>query len=325
MKRTRVNGLQLAEVIPYVDGEPPEWIPLFPAGELVQARDGRFWRKDAEKIAAAFAARAQDLVLDWEHASERGWGEAPAAAWITEVQVRDGGAIWGKTQWTASGAGSVQSRDYRFISPAFLVDPDTGEILELTSAALTNRPALTMPALTEREEEDVSLIKLFAELGSAHTEEAALKKVVELKSELAEAKAKAATPPLDQFVPRADFAAMTARAEKAEGEVRATAERAKSDRIEAALAAAVKDGKITPATLDYHRRQCAQEGGLAAFEQLVAALPAHVVPSGLDGKPVPQADTFDADTKALCASLGITREQYEKSQAQIKERDTQRQ
>ena len=43
----------------------------------------------------------------------------------------------------------IQADEYRYISPVFSFDPETGAVLELKSAALTNYPALDgMDAVT---------------------------------------------------------------------------------------------------------------------------------------------------------------------------------
>ncbi|NJO56570.1 MAG: hypothetical protein HC834_09820 [Rhodospirillales bacterium] len=49
----------------------PDWIELLPAGPVITGRDGRAWNlPDPQALIAAFAARNQPLVVDWEHASE---------------------------------------------------------------------------------------------------------------------------------------------------------------------------------------------------------------------------------------------------------------
>lgn len=128
---------------------PPEWIELVPAGPVVSAVDGRKFRNtNPQKVVERFNADPNDLPIDYEHASEikgpKG-EEAPAAGWITKLEVREG-AIWARVEWTPRGVASLSTREYRYLSPAFMHGKD-GEIIEFTSAGLTNRPALRMPAL----------------------------------------------------------------------------------------------------------------------------------------------------------------------------------
>jgi len=132
-----------------VNGEPPEWIELIPAGAEIDALDGRkFLNADPASIVAKFAAHPYDIPIDYEHASEiKGpKGEpAPAAGWINQLEVRNG-AVWGHVKWTEKGKSSLLSQEYRYLSPAFLHSKKM-EIMSLVSAGLTNRPALVLKAL----------------------------------------------------------------------------------------------------------------------------------------------------------------------------------
>jgi phage I-like protein len=78
-------------------------------------------------------------------------GTAPAAGWITQLQVRDGGSVWGKVEWTDLGLEAVGKKRYRGISPVFAYDKDSGRALGLASAALTNNPNLDLVALNARQ------------------------------------------------------------------------------------------------------------------------------------------------------------------------------
>ena len=141
---------QIAAAAVEIPAGAPEWIMLMPAGRL-DARDGRRWRlTDADAVVAATHARAgsTDLVIDYEHqtkySSENGQ-PAPAAGWITELEAR-AGALWARTRWTDQAAAALRAREYRYLSPWFMHTPD-GVVTCLSGAALTNTPALDMPAL----------------------------------------------------------------------------------------------------------------------------------------------------------------------------------
>lgn len=72
-------------------------------------------------------------------------------------------------------------------------------------------------------------------------------------------------------------------------------------------------GKITPATVDYHRAQCSQEGGLERFAAFVAAAPAIGDPSGLDGKQAPAGATaMNAEQRQVMEMFGNTPEDIAK-------------
>lgn len=99
-----------------------------------------------------YATKNQKVVVDFEHASEAeahqlASGGAPAAAWITALEMRNNNTeLWGLFEWTDPDIqAAVRAKKYRFISPAFTLKTrhrETGEQIGayLRSAALTNNP-----------------------------------------------------------------------------------------------------------------------------------------------------------------------------------------
>lgn len=326
--------LALCKVSPSGDGKAPEWIELVPAGDVVAAVDGRkFKNPNPQRIVDAFRAYKLDLPIDYEHSSERkgpNGDEAPAAGWITELEVRNG-SIWGRVDWTPKGTASLTGREYRYISPAFMHTKD-GTITELVSAGLTNKPALNqlaaVAARLQGESMDPKLLKLLGLSESATVEQvlAACQAMADkgvkldadlaaLKTELATARVaveKASAPDLNKFVPRADYDAALARATTAEKAV--TDEKALKAKIEieTEIEAALKAGKITPATADYHRASCAREGGLALFRDFVKSAPV-VAGDGKVKEPAAGGGAGDALTEAelaIATRCGMTPETF---------------
>lgn len=130
---------------------------LFPDGPFA-ARDGRpasmtdgaltAWRMDANIAAAVVAlaeARATPLPVDYEHqlilAKQNGQA-APASGWIESVAYVPGRGLFAAVGWTAKARQHISADEYRYISPVFRFDKDTGAVLEILSVALTNNPAL---------------------------------------------------------------------------------------------------------------------------------------------------------------------------------------
>jgi phage I-like protein len=239
-------------------GPAPEWLELIPAGQSVVGRDGRKWLNDRpQEVLAAFNADARDLVIDTEHATQlkAPKGEpAPAAGWVKALEARNAGAIWGRVEWTPAGALAVANREYRYISPVFTYEEHSGRIAQLVSIGLTNRPNLRLTALNQigrsRPQEEEMLKKLLLALGLAEnaTEEQALNAIGTLRTDLATALNRAKTPDLQLFVPRADYDQVQTRAINAE---KALADRAQAEQeaeIARVIDAALKAGKITPAT-----------------------------------------------------------------------------
>lgn len=158
----------IAARISPVDTVVPGRIQLFPAG-IFTARDGRpgtlkgvkarTWvvtPEIATKVIALWQARETPLVVDYEHqtmhATENG-KPAPAAGWIESLEATPEG-IYATVKWTDAARAYIQRDEYRYISPVFRFDPETGAVLELKSAALTNYPALDgMDTVTARTED----------------------------------------------------------------------------------------------------------------------------------------------------------------------------
>lgn len=314
---------------------PPDWVELIPAGVDVHAVDGRkFKNPNPQAVVEAFARSHTDIPLDWEHATEKKapkGEEAPAAGWIVELQVRDGGAIWGRVNWNARGAASVSSKEYRYISPAFH-HGKAGDIQEIVSAGLTNRPALRLAELAQYQGDsmDPELLKMLGLSEGATPQDvaAAVKalkdKATEAMSEMEKAKAEASekekelaearsrNPGLDKFVPRADFDAAQARVKTLEEKMATAARESLEATISVEIDAALKSGKITPATKDFYVATCRADGGLEKFREFVKAAPTIASPEPLiEGKP-PGADkvALTAQEREACATMGITEDEY---------------
>ncbi|MGU5583286.1 phage protease [Aeromonas hydrophila] len=132
----------------------PEWVQIMPSGPEIKGLDGRKWNmKDPAKLIDMFKNMGLPLVIDYEHGQELKapeGEEAPAAGWIEDLELRNG-ELWAKVSWTERAAKAINSREYRFLSPAFAYDASM-EILSLSSVALTNKPNLVMTALNSREQ-----------------------------------------------------------------------------------------------------------------------------------------------------------------------------
>lgn len=145
-------------------GPPPDWVELVPAGPEVVGVDGRRWVNDTPQgIVATFQQRGRPMVIDWEHATEHRAPQgldAPAAGWIDRMEVR-AGSVWGHVQgWTARAREQLTERAYRFLSPVFQFEKVSGRIVNITSAALTNTPNLTLVALNRADRGVVTLTEI---------------------------------------------------------------------------------------------------------------------------------------------------------------------
>ena len=167
-------------------GGAEDWIMLMPvpATRIVATVDGRgpYRIADAAKLATS-SLQAHDgrIPIDENHSTDLAAprGEpAPARGWATELQARENGVggpgIYGKVEWSPSGAALMSEKSYRYISPVIIHDRD-GNVLDLPRASLTNTPNLLgMAALNATENDTMDLLaQLQALLGLPGTADAA--------------------------------------------------------------------------------------------------------------------------------------------------------
>lgn len=127
-------------------------IQLTPVGDFLPS-DGRemtvpAWHIDqasAARVIERFNARKSRVVVDYEHQTlkkEANGQPAPAAAWMRALQWREGSGLWATVELTARAAGLIRSGEYKYVSPVFVYDESTGEVLAILMAAFTNDPAI---------------------------------------------------------------------------------------------------------------------------------------------------------------------------------------
>lgn len=131
----------------------PSNFRILPAG-VFRSNDGRpatlpGWRMDAQiagQLMAAIHAQANDLVIDYEHQSTQAPSNgqpAPAAGWFKRLEWREGDGLYvTDARWTEKARTMIEAGEYRYLSPVFAFDPNTGAVTRLVSVALTNTPAL---------------------------------------------------------------------------------------------------------------------------------------------------------------------------------------
>ncbi len=308
-----------------ISADAPTRVQLIPAGPNVVGRDGRAWLWDAAAQASVlqqFGDRGLPVPIDVNHASElaaRQGGESPAYGWIERLELVDG-SLYGDVQWTPRGLEAVRNREYRFLSPVFDYTPADNRIVRLVSVGLVNEPNLRLQALNQEQHPmsqrtlSVAILAALAGLGLSadSTDDQIVTALNQAKKDLDTLRAtNAAQPPLDRFVPRADFDAMAQRASNAEQQLRQRDADAHKAQVDGEITAALKAGKITPATEAYHRACCADQAGLERFRQFVAAAPVigGDAPAA-DGKPPATQTALNAEERAICAATGISEKDF---------------
>lgn len=283
----------------------PEWIELIPSGAMVKGIDGRAWRNDQPAAVLDYLkSRNHDLVLDWEHSTEirspKG-STAPAAAWFKEFKIENDGSIWGKPEWTERGRNSVQSREYRYISPAIVYQKSNNQIVGISSVGLTNSPNLSLTALN-RAFNPMSLQEALIttlHLAPAATDEQIIHGV-------ATALNRADNPPLDKFVPRGELETALNRARTAEQKLSDIEKSIQETAINAVLDK--HKTQYTPAKRDHYMALCRQQGGIELFEKIMDGMPEIGGDSGLDGKTPPGSSgvSLNSDQIKIAQMFGHT-------------------
>lgn len=136
----------LALSIVFTGDEPPSEFRIFRAGPNETLRGTFLFDEAAAKsVMAEYEAHGIDLMLDYGHASIVSDGADPAlagraAGWFC-LEVRNG-ELWAvNVRWTPAAAQALRNKEWRYMSPAFTADVESGRVLALTNVAITNLPA----------------------------------------------------------------------------------------------------------------------------------------------------------------------------------------
>lgn len=135
--------------------EVPTRFWLMPWGR-VEFRDGRspalVDEVSVQTVPASFAGRTIGMNVDYDHRTFRGSvPDTRAAGWIVKLEVVAPGntdgvnpGVWMDVEWTQRGRAELADKQYRYFSPVFLRDYDSGRVLAVENVALTNDPAITL-------------------------------------------------------------------------------------------------------------------------------------------------------------------------------------
>lgn len=257
----------------------PTTFRLIPAGRF-RAWDGRpaelpdgwlMTDDDGARLVAELAGQQRAGLIDYEHATlhaKRSGTPAPAAGWYRRLEWRPGDGLHAvDVEWTAAAARRIAAREYRYLSPLISYDPDSGRVLRLLGAGLTNDPALDglndlaalaalaapsrlppQPPLQEpRMSEPLKNILAALGLPADADESAALAAVQALAANVAALSAQVSTPDPARWVPVATLTALQAEHAATQGQLAALAARLRAGEVEQVLAQARAAGKLTPA------------------------------------------------------------------------------
>lgn len=314
---------------------------LVPAG-IFRARDGRpfdapHWFTDAN-VAAQVIRRAQeevdDLVIDYEHQTlyaEQNGQKAPAAGWFKDMEWRADGIYAVNVRWTKTAQAHLDDEEYRYLSPVFTYDPQTGEVLRILMAALTNKAGLD--GLTDLTRLAVNRFSLTNHTQEDEVDKAALCKQLGLPETATEAEIQARLAALTSKADQADSLTQEVATLKANApdpakyvpiaalrEVQDGLAALKAEKQETQVEALVQEGKaackITPALEQWARDLGKRD--LAALRSFLDTAPAlaHLKDGQTDGNPPADGKHgLSADELAVCKQLGMTPEAFAKEKA----------
>lgn len=358
------SDIGVAALVQEISADSDGWAQLLPAGHF-GAVDGRphdvpggKWFIDAEiagRVIAQLTTAANDMVIDYEHQTletEDNGKPAPASGWFKQAEWREGSGLWIKPDWTDRAAGFIAAKEYRYLSAVFPYNKQTGEVLALHSAALTNKPGLDgmepLAALcaqyqaSSNQNEDLpmdpELKKLLAALGvnvddgqqptdeqmkTAMAALSALKTKAEdaesTKTELAALKA-AGTGEVDlsKYVPATAYNALAA-------EVAVLKAGGTQESIEQLAESARKDGKLNyPNEVEDFLIPYGEQQGVAALKSMLEKRPgiaALKVQQTNDTTPPkkkePGGDELSAEDLAVLKATGISKEDFLKSKQEL--------
>lgn len=310
-----------------VEGELPTDIALIPK-QNVQFRDGRRPLRipDADLMVSRSLDQApgnsRTLAIDLDHGIDlvaKGH-RGEACGWITSLTVGDE-FIFAAVEWNELGKHVLGDRRYRFISPTYDFNKETGEIVALVRAGLTNDPAIgELPQVAAKQgdsmnPEQVKALRESLGLGAEATDEEILAAV---------AKETAARKVAEEAVATAQASA----AAVAEGDKETVSKELFQETVkelaalrnqdtERQIAAATKEGRLAPAMADMARSLASRDQEM--FDQFMDALPA----GGL-GKREPTPDDGQGDKpsvelteleRGIAASQGLTADQAKQAKA----------
>jgi len=314
----------------------------------IEGVDGRRWRLDAESIIANAQASKTDFPIDYNHASldaRKTGAVAPAAGWVdhTSLEARPDG-IYARVRWNDAAVNHLTKREFRYTSPVFTFDPKThrtraykgsglthypnlGELKPVVNAQASNkendmkeliehmRRFLNLPTAANEQDIVNELHKVIARIGGVAVnakldDKASLIEAVEaIEAHVAQLNEQVAAnsnaPDPNAFVPRAEF-------DNISTQLKTLTDAEENTRVETAVNAALKAGKITPASLDWAKDYCRKDA--EGFEKFVANT-AQIIPMGdeFKGKHESGDGALSDEEQAVCTQLGLDPEEYKKT------------
>lgn len=320
------------------DNTPPEWVRLIPAGTFT-LNDGRgtFHNPTPDQVITATKAwlGGREASGDFDHATEyveKTGGKAVAAAWIKDWRIQ-AGAIDARVEWTKTATAHLADKDYRYLSPVFDASRDGNRVLRVRRFALTNNPAINeLPAIAASQSQTMendldkflTLIASALGLSSELTEASVIAAAASMRSRLdtvvsaaaLKADATAETivaslrdkPDAAKWIAASEHQRVTAELVTVAAARDELQKKRSTDEVETVLAAAIKEGKVTPGGKAYWTEACASAGSAAPLKKYLETAVVVVTPGKEAENPDPSlitAATLSAEQKLYCSQHSI--------------------
>lgn len=148
-KKLRTAALALVDLFDGIGAgadpkAPPTEFRIFKQGVNSSVKgDFLFDEQAAGMVMSAYQEHGVELTIDYDHATLlTGSGvQAISAGWFG-LEVREGDLWACNVRWTPKATAYLQAGEYRYFSPLFKSDTQTGRIEKVLDLALTNTPAL---------------------------------------------------------------------------------------------------------------------------------------------------------------------------------------
>jgi phage I-like protein len=129
-------------VLKEMTGAPAEF-QVLPEGKIEINGDKPAYldEQGANAIIAAFSARGNDMVVDYEHQTLADV-QAPAAGWIKNLTWKGKNGLWAVVDWTKKAKDYLDNREYKYFSPVMALRAGDRKIIQLINVALTNTPKI---------------------------------------------------------------------------------------------------------------------------------------------------------------------------------------
>lgn len=315
----------LAETVGTLSAE-KDWIQLTPAPSLdtgipiVNGRDGRKFTF-ADSLVDSFNRSGEHIAIDIEHEAQQGISNT-VVGWIVQMAFRNDREIWGLAEWNDEGRKILNDRSFRSVSPAFRATSDSVEkftseqqdFLEIDvfeSVAVTNFPNLKVRSLNSKRD-TVKREKLIEtlQLNTKATDEDIFSKIESLIC---------SSQDIDKLVPRSDYDGVVVQLNSLQKELRDLRKDQHMSKVRDAITNAVKHGKISPASVDYHTQCCETIEGFERFSKFIESAPEIISnESQFEGKEEPIL-SLTTDQKEICSTFRISEEKFMDQQKRLKE------